>query len=260
MRARKRFGQHFLTDAGIIDRILSLLGPMPEDNLVEIGPGRGALTFPLLSRVQRLQAVELDRDLIAWLTEASKEKGELVLHACDALEFDFGALASQTAPLRLIGNLPYNISTPLMFHLFSFTDQILDMVFMVQEEVARRLTAAPGSKAYGRLTVMAQYHCAIAYAFTVPPEAFAPPPQVVSAIITLKPYATKPFVAEEEALMATIVTAAFSQRRKTVRNTLKAYLGPEDFQALGLLPTARAEALSVEDFVNITNYVSQQKN
>ncbi len=250
-RARKRFGQHFLHDAEIIDRLVRSVAPRDEDTLVEIGPGQGALTFPLLERVAHLDVVELDRDLIGRLRERAPEN-RLTIHQSDALRFDFTTLADK-GPIRVVGNLPYNISTPLIFHLLAQGDALGDMTFMLQKEVVERLTAAPGGKDYGRLSVMVQYHCQADYLFPVPPGAFQPPPKVDSAVVRLIPYASPPWPADDPAWLSRLVAQAFSQRRKAIRNSLKTLIAPEVFAATGIDPGLRPDHLSVADYVTLAN-------
>jgi len=252
-RARKRFGQNFLHDSYVIHRILSAIQPRPGEPLVEIGPGQGAMTLPLLRAAGRLEAVEMDRDLIEPLTRACEAAGELVLHQGDALAFDFSRTWPQAETIRVVGNLPYNISTPLIFHLLSQLPRIRDMHFMLQREVVDRMASEPGSKVYGRLSVMVQYHCRVERLFTVPPGAFRPPPKVESAIVRLTPLRPAVHAARDPARFAAVVTAAFGQRRKTLRNTLKALVDEAGFQAAGIAPTQRAEQLSVADFVALAD-------
>lgn len=247
-RPRKRFGQHFLRDAGVIGRIVAAIDPRPGQRLVEIGPGEGVLTGPVLARAGRLDVVELDRDLATTLARRLGEPQGLVIHQADALDFDFSGLASD-GPMRVIGNLPYNISTPLLFHLFDQAEAIEDMVFMLQKEVVDRLVAEPGSRQYGRLSVMASYHCEMAWLFDVPPEAFEPPPKVDSAIIRMRP---RVLSASERALrpdLDRVVKAAFGQKRKTLRNSLKNLLDAERIEATGVDPAARPETLSLDRFL-----------
>lgn len=259
---RKRFGQHFLTDRQVIADIVAAIRPSAEDLMVEIGPGLGALTLPLLQTLRHLHVVELDRDIVArWEKHDAAKK--LTIHACDALKFDFNSLDSPLSgnpntPLRVVGNLPYNISTPLLFHLAAFP-VITDMHFMLQKEVVDRMVAPPSTPAYGRLSVMLQYQFAMESVLDVPPEAFSPPPRVDSAVVRMKPWHQRPFIANDEALLSKIVLSAFAMRRKTLHNTLKDYLGRPDFEKLGLDGGMRAENLSVEDFVRIANSVSGQK-
>jgi len=255
-RARKRFGQHFLHDRNILGRIVTALAPGPDDRLVEIGPGRGALTRELLAQVTRLDAVELDRDLIAGLhSEFPSDK--LALHGADALKFDFCRLAPAGHKLRLVGNLPYNISTPLLFHLLEQAPCIRDMLFMLQKEVVTRLAAAPGGKDYGRLSVMIQYRCAVEPLFDVPPGAFTPPPRVDSALVRLVPHAAPPVAVNDPDQFARLVQAAFASRRKVLRNTLKNFLRAEEMLALGIDPARRAETLSLAEFAALSNALTR---
>jgi 16S rRNA (adenine1518-N6/adenine1519-N6)-dimethyltransferase len=252
-RARKRFGQHFLHDRGVIERIIAAIGPQPGDHLVEIGPGLGALTAPLLARHGALDVVELDRDVIPHLEQACAGKGELRVHNVDALKFDFSALAAPGECLRVVGNLPYNISTPLIFHLLDDAAVIADMHFLLQKEVVDRLTAAPGGGDYGRLSVMVQYRCRAEGLFRVGPGAFSPPPKVDSAVVRLTPYAELPFPARDEQRLAELVNRAFSQRRKTLRNSLKQLLDADAIAAAGIDPGERPEQVPVEGFVRLAD-------
>jgi 16S rRNA (adenine1518-N6/adenine1519-N6)-dimethyltransferase len=241
---RKRFGQHFLTDESVIHAIVHAIDPKPDDVLVEIGPGLGALTKPLLERVLLLHVIELDRDIIARLKKTWPPE-RLVIHEGDALKFDFGSLGKR---IRVCGNLPYNISSPLLFHLKEYAGQISDMSFMLQKEVVDRMVAAPSSPAYGRLSVMLQRSFHMEALFDVPPEAFDPPPKVESAIVRMIPKKAGEFLELDEQRFAEIVTAAFSQRRKTLRNTLGKVVGENTFVQAGIDPGLRAENLSVSDF------------
>ena len=255
-RARKRFGQHFLHDRNILARIVTALAPKPDDRVVEIGPGTGALTRELLTRVAHLDAVELDRDLIARL-HSGFPSDQLTLHGADALKFDFCRLTDDRRKLRLVGNLPYNISTPLLFHLLDQARCIRDMLFMLQKEVVTRLAAAPGGRDYGRLSVMIQYRCAVAQLFDVPPGAFTPPPRVDSAVVRLVPHAAPPVAVNDPDRFARLVQAAFASRRKVLRNTLKNFLRAEEMLALGIDPTRRAETLSLAEFAALSNAAAQ---
>lgn len=258
--AKKRLGQHFLCDASIVARIVAALAPARDDTVVEIGPGRGALTFVLLPRLARLHAVEFDRDLIAPLTAQAAHHGELALHNVDALAFDFCALAPPPPrKLRVIGNLPYNISTPLLFHLFAHLACIGDMVFMLQKEVVARLAAAPGGKDYGRLSVMTQAVCAVEALFDVPPGAFAPPPKVTSAVVRLTPHRPPPCAAANTPAFADVVRLAFAQRRKTLRNNLKAVLADAALIARGIDPNRRAETLTLMEFCRLAEALAAAK-
>jgi 16S rRNA (adenine1518-N6/adenine1519-N6)-dimethyltransferase len=253
--ARKRFGQNFLVDTGVIDSIVDTIRPQRGERMVEIGPGLGALTEPLIERLATpespLHAVELDRDLIARLT---KKFGALLeLHAGDALAFDFGTLAApgDKPSLRIVGNLPYNISSPLLFHLAAFAHCVIDQHFMLQDEVVERMVAEPGSKAFGRLTVMLQYRYVIDKLLDVPPESFQPPPKVDSAIVRMIPYAPHELPQVDEKILGELVTAAFSQRRKMLRNTLGDYRDRLDFEALGFDLARRAEEVPVDEYVRV---------
>ena len=258
---KKQFGQNFLNNGRVIDQIVAAIRPKPENHLVEIGPGEAALTTPLIDVVKRMDIIEIDNDLIGPLKIRFATKPAFNLHHTDALKFDYSSLLEfePEQPLRIVGNLPYNISSPLMFHLLNFSDHIQDMHFMLQKEVVDRITAAPGIKAYGRLSVMIQYACETEYLFTVGPENFTPPPKVESAIVRLLPYKQKPFVADNEDSFAELVKQAFSQKRKTLRNTLKGYLDAEQIESCGINPTARAETISVEKFVELANLYHQIK-
>ncbi|MGZ5026120.1 MAG: 16S rRNA (adenine(1518)-N(6)/adenine(1519)-N(6))-dimethyltransferase RsmA [Methylobacter sp.] len=255
---RKRFGQNFLHDHTIIYNIISSIQAKPGQHWVEIGPGQGALTEPLLNEKVRLDVVELDRDLVVLLREKFKQYPNLQIHSADALRFDFSSLADPDSKLRIIGNLPYNISTPLMFHLLDNAYCIEDMHFMLQKEVVDRICAVPGSKKYGRLSVMMQYYCATELLFDVPPESFDPAPQVMSAIVRLVPHRQPPVAVNDVHMLNRIVTQAFSQRRKTLRNSLKKMIAEQDITALGIDPTLRAEAISLADFARLSN-LSQEE-
>ncbi len=235
----------------MINAIVNAINPAQSGTLVEIGPGEGAMTYPLLSARDQLTVVELDRDLVQrW--QARQLEG-LQIVAADALTVDYPALM-QTSPLRVVGNLPYNISTPLIFHLLSFGDQIRDMVFMLQKEVVDRLCATPNHKSYGKLSIMTQLYCHAEALFDVPPECFDPPPKVMSAMVKLTPKAQLPDV--DISLFEKVVTAAFAQRRKTLRNTLKTLLSAAQIEAAGLDPSLRAEALAEQDFINLTHQLT----
>jgi 16S rRNA (adenine1518-N6/adenine1519-N6)-dimethyltransferase len=249
--AKKRFGQNFLTDQAIITSLVNAIAPQPQDLMVEIGPGLGALTQPLLQRLEKLHVVEIDRDIIAWM-EKHYAPGKVTIHNMDALKFDFASIAPR---LRVVGNLPYNISTPILFHLLDNVDHIIDMHFMLQKEVVERMVAEPSSAAYGRLSVMLQYHLHMEYLFTVPPEAFDPPPKVESAFVRCVPHAQLPYPAKDYALFSRVVATAFGQRRKTLRNTLKGLLDDAGFETLGIDSQWRAENLPLSAFVSIANYL-----
>jgi len=252
---RKRFGQHFLHDPRVIDNIVEAINPSPGDTLIEIGPGLGALTLPLLDRGCKVVAIDIDRDVLAYLRSLNIDSATLELIESDALKFDFKALSERLQQkLRVIGNLPYNISTPLLFHLFQSSDCLSDMHFMLQKEVIDRMVAAPANKTYGRLSVMVQAKANAESLFDIGPGAFKPPPKVTSSIVRILPNTVAHAVLNQP-LLATIVSGAFSQRRKTSRNALKPWLSEDDWQALQLDPNRRPETLSVAEFIAIANYV-----
>ncbi|MEW5249374.1 16S rRNA (adenine(1518)-N(6)/adenine(1519)-N(6))-dimethyltransferase RsmA [Microbulbifer sp. 2201CG32-9] len=254
-KARKRFGQNFLVDENIIERIVRAIAPRETDRLVEIGPGQGAITALLLHHCPGLTAVELDRDLIPILKFKFRDYPDFRIVEQDALKFDFGSLAGD-GPIRVVGNLPYNISTPLLFHLLGFRGAVRDMHFMLQKEVVDRLIAAPGTRAYGRLGVMVQYHCKVQGLFPVPPQSFRPAPKVDSAIVRLVPHPTPPYAAVDENLLQRLVQVAFQQRRKTLRNAIKPLYPDLDAAQLPLDAGRRPETLSVQEFVQLANYLS----
>lgn len=253
--ARKRFGQNFLHDSTVMDSIIASLNIQKQQHWVEIGPGQGALTQPLLNRVSSLDVIELDRDLVKLLEDKLKSYAHLRIHSADALRFDFSSLAQNGEKLHVIGNLPYNISTPLLFHLLENAPCIASMHFMLQKEVVERLCAEPNSKQYGRLSVMMGYYCETEHLFDVPPECFDPVPQVTSAIIRLIPHSQPPVNIENMAQFNRIVTEAFSQRRKTIRNSLSKSLTEEMINSLGINSTARAENLTLEEFAALSNAI-----
>lgn len=255
-RARKRFGQNFLRDPGIIERIVSAIHPVQGERVVEIGPGQGALTEPLLAANGSLEAIELDRDLIPGLRVKFFNYPAFKVHEADALSIDFSAFRGDGSPLRIVGNLPYNISTPLIFHLLGAHGAVMDMHFMLQKEVVDRLAATPGSADWGRLSVMAQYHCQVDPLFMVPPEAFEPRPAVDSAIVRLTPHAVLPHSAEDIDQLFELVRQAFGQRRKTLRNNLKGVISVQDLEGLAIDPGRRPQTLTVEEFVRLSNHLS----
>ncbi|MHC9511476.1 16S rRNA (adenine(1518)-N(6)/adenine(1519)-N(6))-dimethyltransferase RsmA [Kangiella sp. M94] len=257
-QARKRFGQNFLSDNHYIQRIVESIAAQADDRLVEIGPGLGAITEHLVNKVAELHVVELDRDLIPRLEQKFGQCKNFTIHHHDALKFDFSQLAD-TSQIRIVGNLPYNISTPLIFHLLNQRESIKDMFFMLQKEVVERICAQPGTGSYGRLSVMVQYYCQADLLFLVPPGAFQPPPKVESAIVRLQPHDTLPFPVQDEKLLNHIVTAAFGQRRKTLRNSLKNFIDAEGLEQLGIKPTERAEQLSLQQFVDICRKVESDQ-
>jgi len=254
-RARKRFGQHFLNDPGIIDAIVRAVHPTADDIIVEIGPGQGAITDALARSAGHLHAVELDRDLVARLRRRYADNPNVTVHEADALQFDFAVLGDR---MRVVGNLPYNISTPLLFHLLKFRNRILDMHFMLQKEVVDRMAASPGSKAYGRLGIMLGCHLNIESLFDVPREAFDPPPEVTSAIVRLDPLPPGTFDIQDEAGLSTLVSTAFMQRRKTLRNSLKKSVEAIDFEAVGIDASLRPEQVSIADYVRLSNHLRQK--
>jgi 16S rRNA (adenine1518-N6/adenine1519-N6)-dimethyltransferase len=251
IKAKKHLGQNFLHDENVIQKIVNVLALSASDHVVEIGPGLGALTQAVLPIINKIDVVELDADVIPHLKKHCHGLGELVIHHHDALSFDFYKLGVK--PLRVIGNLPYNISSPLLFHLINYAAIIKDMHFMLQKEVVDRMAAQPGSHDYGRLTVMVQYHCKVQPLFDVPPSAFRPAPKVDSAFVRLIPYTTLPHLAHDYEQFSAIVKAAFSQRRKTIRNCLKSFCDTDALLAANIDPQARAETLAVEDFVRLAN-------
>lgn len=250
---RKRFGQNFLQDQGVIDRIIAAISPSPGERLVEIGPGRGAITQALLRAAGQLDAVELDRDLIEPLARSCASVGQLTIHQADALAFDLSQLVAPGEKLRLTGNLPYNISTPLLFRFLEQKACILDMHLMLQKEVVDRIVAPPGSRTYGRLSVMIQTWCRAEALFEIPPQAFFPAPRVDSAFLRLTPLDPPPFPLQDPGHHQRLVTQAFAQRRKTLRNTLKGMATAEDYATLGIDPSQRAEELAVSTFASLAN-------
>jgi 16S rRNA (adenine1518-N6/adenine1519-N6)-dimethyltransferase len=254
--AKKHLGQNFLHERGVIDKIVLAIDPQPGDRIVEVGPGQGALTFPLLDRHGALTAIEFDRDLLVPLAAAAQAHGELTLLNADVLDVDFSTLAAG-ARIRLVGNLPYNLSSPILFHALDHAAAIHDMHFMLQKEVVERMAAAPGSKVYGRLSVMLQAYCAVTPLFKVPPGAFRPAPKVDSAVVRLLPRQPSEIGIDDPARFAQVVRAAFGQRRKTLRNALSGVADAAMIEAAGLRPDARAEQLSVADFIRLANLCAQ---
>lgn len=257
--AKKRFGQNFLTDQAIIGSLINAIDPKADDVMVEIGPGLGAMTQPLLAKLNHLHVVELDRDIVTWM-QSHYPVDKITIHNIDALKFDFSSIkvSAKNPKIRVVGNLPYNISTPILFHLLENVSDITDMHFMLQKEVVERMVAAPSTTAYGRLSVMLQYRLQMEYLLTVPPDAFDPAPKVESAFVRAIPFAQLPHPAKDEKMFAQVVLAAFGQRRKTLRNTLKGILDDAGFEALGIDSQLRAENLSVASFVSIANHLSSQ--
>ena len=253
IRPRKRFGQHFLHDPQVIARIVRAIDPRPGQRLVEIGPGLGAITLPLLELARRMDVVEIDRDVIPVLQDRARALGgELAVHEVDALQFDFGALRGDGPRLRLVGNLPYNISTPLLFHLLDAVAAVEDMHFMLQKEVVDRMAARPDTGDYGRLTVMLAARCRVEKLFEVGPGAFRPPPRVDSAIVRVLPHDAPPFALPDPPRYARVVAAAFGQRRKTLRNALRGVVDEAGFAAAGVDPGRRAETLSPAEYAALS--------
>ncbi len=254
-RPRKRFGQNFLQSQPIIQQIISTIHLQPTDTVVEIGPGQGALTKPLLQILNALTAIEIDRDLHAFLTEKFEKTGKLSIIEGDALAIDYTSLGNS---LRIIGNLPYNISTPLLLHLIRHAAHIKDMHFMLQKEVVQRMSAPSGTSNFGRLSVITQYYCAVDYLFTVPASAFYPEPKVESAVVRLVPYTVSPYPAVDVTSLQTLVTTAFSMRRKTLANNLKPVITANQLEQLAINPGLRPEQIQIEEFIKITNFVSNK--
>jgi 16S rRNA (adenine1518-N6/adenine1519-N6)-dimethyltransferase len=254
-RPRKRFGQHFLTSGSTVSRILEAIRPRPGDTIVEIGPGRGAITDGLSVSGASVHAVEFDRDLVPWLEERFRDRRNVTIHEADALRFDFGGIGRE---LRIVGNLPYNISTPLLFHLMKYTDSITDLHFMLQKEVVDRMAAEPGSKAYGRLTIMLGCRMHVEQLFEVPPEAFEPPPKVHSAFARLRPRPREDVPVEDLQLMSQVVAQAFSQRRKILRNALRGTATEQDLESVGISPASRAEEVPIASWMALANHLANQ--
>jgi 16S rRNA (adenine1518-N6/adenine1519-N6)-dimethyltransferase len=252
---RKRFGQHFLHDANIISRIVQAVAPMPDQRIVEIGPGEGAITLPLLRKAGKLTVIELDRDLVPRIAAMTAGIGEVEIINADVLNVDFSALAGEQK-LRVVGNLPYNISSPILFHCIDHLDAIADMHFMLQKEVVDRMAAAPGSKVYGRLSVMLQLACRVEPLLHVPPGAFRPPPKVDSAVVRLIPRARDERPIAHQVLIERLVRAAFGQRRKTLSNSLDGVASVAQIEAVGIDPRTRAEQLAPDAYVALAKYVS----
>lgn len=250
-QARKRFGQHFLHDQHVINRIVDIIAPDEKTPIVEIGPGQGALTKPLLSMAGKLDVIEIDTDLVQLLNQNCQDIGILNIHTADVLSFDLSKIS--TDKIKLVGNLPYNISTPFLFHVLEQTAQIERMVFMMQKEVVDRICATPGNKAYGRLSVMVQSHCEVEKVMNIGPGAFTPPPKVDSSIVSLRPLRNNKLKILNQKHFIAIVKQAFSQRRKTIRNSLKAHYSVEDFQSVQIDPGCRAENLTLNDYIQLAN-------
>jgi 16S rRNA (adenine1518-N6/adenine1519-N6)-dimethyltransferase len=256
--ARKRFGQNFLHDPQIIQRIIDALNLLPDDYCIEIGPGQGAITRPLIERCGQLDVIEIDRDLAAEL-QAADWFGKATLHNADALQFDFSSLTSAPRSLRLIGNLPYNISTPLLFHILSYNHLFSDIHVMLQKEVVQRITASPGSKTYGRLTVALAARCEVESLFTIKPGAFKPAPKVDSAFARLVPLKEPLISAQDSPAFDAVLRHAFGQRRKQLGNALQPLLDSSEIRAAGIDPTLRAENLKVSEFINLSRQIDPQR-
>ncbi len=252
--ARKRFGQNFLQDSRIIADIVQAVRPQPGDTVVEIGPGLGALTAPLAAKLDRLHVCEIDRDIIGYL-KTQPYAGKLIIHEGDVLQFDFASVPGRK---KIVGNLPYNISTPLLFHLSRYAGEVEDMHFMLQKEVVERMVAGPGSNDFGRLSVMLQYFFDMEKLLDVPPESFQPAPKVDSAVVRLIPVAHRIGQAQDFEQFATLVKQAFHQRRKTIRNNLKGLAGDDDLQAVGINPQDRAEHIAPEKYVALANHLASR--
>ena len=253
---RKRLGQHFLHDHNIIVRIIGAFRPQPEDTVVEIGPGRGVLTRELIPLCREVHAIELDRDLAGQMVREFAHEPRLRVYTADALTFQFYGICPAQDRLRFIGNLPYNISTPILFHVLDQLECVRDMLFMLQKEVVDRMSAGPGNKDYGRLSVMMQWRCRVEKLFDVEPNAFSPPPKVQSSLVKLEPHPRPPVDVTDPQEFARIVRTAFVQRRKTLRNSLSEILAGEDFERLGVDSRRRAETLSLDEFARISNWVA----
>ena len=257
-RARKRFGQHFLTHATTIERIVAAVAPQAADTLVEIGPGEGAITVPLASCCRRLHALEYDRDLVARLRARFADDARVTIHQADALRFDYATLGNPPGDaaderLRIVGNLPYNISTPLLFRMVEVRHLLRDLHFMLQKEVVDRMTAAPGGRDYGRLTIMLGVHMQATPLFDVPPEAFRPPPRVTSTVVRLQPRPPGVFGLHDHGGLSALVTAAFGKRRKTLRNALKGLVGEDELRDCGIDPAARPEQIAIPAWIELAN-------
>lgn len=249
-RARKRFGQHFLSDAGVINDIVSAVAARSDDTLVEIGPGQGAITRPLAASGAELHAIEFDRDLAAQLRVTFQDFENVHIQEADALKFDFATLGDN---LRIVGNLPYNISTPLLFHLIQYSERIADLHLMLQKEVVDRMAASPGGKSFGRLTVMLGCHMQVMPLFDVPPDAFSPPPKVMSSVVALRPLPPRTFDVRDSRKLSALLAAAFGKRRKTVRNALKGIVDPDQLAAAGIDPGQRPEEIAIGSWVMLAN-------
>ena len=253
LRARKRLGQHFLHDPAVIDRLVATIAPQPSDCMIEIGGGKGALTFPLLQKLQTLHVIEVDGRMADHLEESAPNPQKMILHRDDALKFDFSSLSTEPASLRVVGNLPYNISTPLLFHLLTYRAAIKDMHVMLQKEVAARMTASPGGKDYGRLTVMLALWAKTERCFDIGPGAFSPPPQVRSTVVRMTPQSEPRFQVANLDRFAELVACTFSMRRKTLARSLKGQLSRDQIAAAGIDPGARPETLYPVEFAKLAD-------
>lgn len=253
-KARKRFGQNFLVDESIIFQIVDAIMPLPGDRVVEIGPGLGAMTRPLLAAAKEMTVIELDRDLIAYLESL---RGLTVINQ-DVLQVDLAQLCDEGKKLRVVGNLPYNISTPIIFHLLAHVELIEDMHFMLQKEVIDRMAAQSGESAFGRLSIMVQRYCEVVPLLEIPPHAFDPAPKVMSQFVRLIPYQGNPYGIKSDALFFDVVKAAFAMKRKMLRNNLKGLMSEAEIEALDIDPKIRAENLEIEDFVRLSNYLAER--
>jgi 16S rRNA (adenine1518-N6/adenine1519-N6)-dimethyltransferase len=250
--AKKKFGQHFLSDSAILHSLIGAIHPQLDEQFIEIGPGPGILTKPLANAVHSLHLIEIDNDWVSFLQEEYAKEPHVILHHCDVLTFDWRSLANEK-PWRLAGNLPYNISTPLLFRIFSQLEQFSDLHFVLQNEVVNRLTAPVGSKNYGRLSVMAQYHCQTESLLFIPPEAFDPPPKVDSALIRLIPRKQKSVIVKDLTQLSNVVREAFTFRRKTLNNALSKYFSAAELKQHGIDPTLRPQNVSVDQYVTLSN-------
>jgi 16S rRNA (adenine1518-N6/adenine1519-N6)-dimethyltransferase len=255
-QAKKRFGQNFLHNEAVISDIIDSINPEPGENLVEIGPGLGALTEPVVERAEKLSVVELDRDLAHRLRHHPFLAPHLTIYETDALKFDFSQLATQEKPLRIFGNLPYNISTPLIFHLLTFKSQVKDMHFMLQKEVVQRMAAGPDCKTYGRLSIMTQYQCQVIPVMEIGPEAFKPAPKVDSAIVRLIPHKEIKNPVKDINALNTVCLAAFNQRRKTLRNSFKNLVNVEQLATLNIDANLRPENLTIDEYIKLANFIT----
>lgn len=252
-RPRKRFGQHFLTSRETINRIVTAIEPRSGETLVEIGPGEAAITAPLAASASKLHAIEFDRDLVARLRARFSDQPHVVIHEADALKFPYSSLGDG---LRLVGNLPYNISTPLIFHLLAFSSSIADAHFMLQKEVVDRMCASPGTKDFGRLTIMLGCQMEVVPLFDVPPTAFTPPPKVMSSVVRMRPIPEPGYNVQDMDTLATVVRSAFSKRRKTLRNALQGIATAANFDAVGIDPGVRPEQVAIDDWVALANHIA----